>query len=155
MGPSYCNARIDRAANSELVLTTLPHFMHDDHDEIRKAVGELASHLRAHALRPYANFLVDLIASSSYIHASTQLLITLQEAPDKVDDVVDLAAHRFLDIYGSDVADLRTGAAGDAHYIADLVVRGLAQTRDKKRVSGLLDILDRLVELGVTALTEQ
>lgn len=73
----------------------------------------------------------------------------MQEAPDKVDDLVDLAAHRFLDIYGSDVADLRTGAAGDAHYIADLIVRGLAQARDKKRVSALLDILDRLVELGV------
>ena len=144
-----CSARIDCAANSELVLTTLRHFMHDDDDEIRKEVGELASHLRGHALRPYADFLADLIASPSYIHATPQLLITLQEAPDQVDDLVDLAAHRFLDIYGSDVADLRTGAAGDAHYIADLVVRGLAQTRDKQRVSALLDILDRLVELGV------
>ena len=62
---------------------------------------------------------------------------------------MDLAAHRFLDIYGSDVADIRTGAAGDARYISDLVVRGLAQTRDRKRVRALLDILDRLLELGV------
>lgn len=67
-----CSARIDRAANSELVLATLRHFMHDDDDEIRKAVGELASHLRGHALRPYANFLADLIASPSYTHATPQ-----------------------------------------------------------------------------------
>lgn len=47
------------------------------------------------------------------------------------------------------MADIRTGAAGDAHYISDLVVRGLAQTRDRQRITALLDILDRLLELGV------
>ena len=144
-----CGARVDRAANSELVLATLRHLMHDDDDEIRKAVGRLVSHLRGHSLRPFASFLAELIASPSYVHSTPQMLITLQEAPDKVDDLVDLAAHRFLDLYGSDVADIRTGAAGDAHYISDLVVRGLAQTRDRKRVSALLDVLDRLIELGV------
>ncbi|MET4097708.1 hypothetical protein [Arthrobacter sp. UYCu712] len=144
-----CSARVDRAANSELVLGTLRQLMHDDDDEVRKAVGELVGHLRGRSLRPFASVLADLIASPSYVHATPQLLITLQEAPDKVDDLVDLAAHRFLDIYGGDAADIRTGAAGDSHYIADLVVRGLAQALDKKRISALLDILDRMVELGV------
>lgn len=144
-----CSARVGRTANSELVLSTLRQFMHDDNDEIRKAVGQLASNLRGHDLRPFASFLADLIASPSYVDATPQLLITLQEAPDEVDELIDLAAHRFLDIHGSDVADIRTGAAGDAHYISDLVVRGLAQTHDKRRVSALLDVLDRLLELGV------
>lgn len=144
-----CAARVDRSADSELVLSTLRHLMHDEEDEVRKQVGTLAGHLRGGNLRPYAGFLADLIASPSYVHATPQLLITLQEAPDKVDDLVDLAAHRLLDVHGSDVADIRTGAAGDAHYISDLVVRGLAQTRDGKRVGALLDILDRLLEIGV------
>lgn len=144
-----CAARVDRSANSELVLSTLRYLMHDDDDEVRKEVGTLAGHLRGDDLRPYAELLTDLIASPSYVHATPQLLITLQEAPDKVDDLVDLAAHRFLDIHGDDVADRRTGAAGEAHYISDLVVRGLAQTRDRRRITALLDILDRLLELGV------
>jgi len=144
-----CAARVDRSADSELVLSTLRRLMHDENDEVRKKVGTLAAHLRGHDLRPYADFLADLIASPSYVHASPQLLLTLQEAPDKVDDLVDLAAHRFLNIHGEDVADIRAGAAGDAHYISDLVVRGLAQTRDRRRISALLDILDRLLELGV------
>ncbi|BCW48108.1 hypothetical protein StoSoilB13_04500 [Arthrobacter sp. StoSoilB13] len=144
-----CSSRLDRAADSELVLATLSQLMHDDADDVRKEVGALAGHLRGQALRPFHGFLSDLIASPTYAHATPQLLIALQEAPDEVDDLVDLAAHRFLDVYGSDVADIRTGAAGDAHYIADLVVRGLAQAPDKKRISALLDILDRLVELGV------
>jgi hypothetical protein len=123
--------------------------MHDEDDGVRKKVGTLAAHLRGDDLRPYAELLADLIASSSYVHATPQLLITLQEAPDKVDDLVDLAAHRFLNIHGQDVADIRTGAAGDAHHVSDLVVRGLAQTRDRGRITALLDILDRLLELGV------
>lgn len=144
-----CAARVDRSADSELVLSTLRRLMHDEDDEVRKKVGTLAGHMRGGDLRPYAEFLADLIASPSYGHATPQLLITLQEAPDKVDDLVDLAAHRFLNIHGEDVADIRTGAAGDAHYISDLVVRGLAQTRDRGRITALLDILDRLLELGV------
>jgi hypothetical protein len=47
------------------------------------------------------------------------------------------------------VADNRTGAVADTHYISDLVVRGLAQTRERERIAALLDILDRLLELGV------
>lgn len=86
------------------------------------------------------------MASKSYTHATTQFLITLQEVPDKVDDLVGLAAHRFLDVFGSDASDIRTGAVGGAHYISDLVVRGLAQPRNKQRISTLLD---RLLELGV------
>ncbi|MEI4748074.1 hypothetical protein [Rhodococcus erythropolis] len=144
-----CAARVDRSADSELVLSILRRLMHDEDDEVRKKVGDLAGHLRGDDLRPYAEFLADLIASPSYVHATPQLLITLQEAPDKVDDLVDLAAHHFLNIHGEDVADISTGAAGDARYISDLVVRGLAQTRDRRRITALLNILDRLLELGV------
>lgn len=144
-----CSARVDRAANSELLFSALHELMRDHDDEVRKAVAKVASNLRGQSLRPFAKLLTDLITSPTYVHATPQLLIALQEAPDKVDDLVDLAAHRFLDIYGRDAADIRTGAAGDAHYIADLVVRGLAQAQDERRVSALLDILDRMVELGV------
>lgn len=146
---AVCAARIDRSADSELVLAALRRLMGDEDDEVRKQVGTLAGHLRGDALHPYAEFLAELIASPSYVHATPQLLITLQEAPDQVDDLVDLAAHQFLNLHGDNVADIRTGAAGDAHYISDLVVRGLAQTRNRRRIAALLNILDRLLELGV------
>jgi hypothetical protein len=149
-----CSVRVGRAANSDLVFSTLRQLMHDDDGKVREVVGRLAGNLRGYALRPFAGLLSDLIASPSFADATPQLLITLQEAPDEVDELIDLAAHRFLDIHGSDVADIRTGAAGDAHYISDLVVRGLAQTHDKRRVSALLDVLDRLLELGVYGVDE-
>ena len=39
-------------------------------------------------------------------------------------------------------------AAGDAHYISELVLRGLAQTDDPAERSALLDIIDSMVRLG-------
>lgn len=37
----------------------------------------------------------------------------------------------------------------DAHYISELVVRGLAQSRDRIHRAALLQVLDLLLELGV------
>jgi len=121
----------------------------DADDEVRKAVAEVAPRLREKPLRPFAALLEALIDSPVYEHATPQLLLTLQYAPDKVDDLVLKAAQRFLSVYGAEAADIRTGAAGDARYISELVVRGLAQSRDRAHRAALLDVLDDLLTLGV------
>jgi len=141
--------RVDRTSNFELAVSALQQLMNDADDEVRKAVGKVAGHLRDDALQPFAPLLESLIDSPAYEDATPQLLITLQHAPDQVDDLVLKAAQRFLRIYGKQAGDIRTSAAGDAHYISELVVRGLAQSRDRPHRAALLDVLDRLLELGV------
>lgn len=147
-----------KTTNNELATETLIHLMNDDVDEVRKEAAEVASHLRHHSLRPFDRLLMALIDSSSYVHAATQLLITLDQAPDKVDELVLKASQRFLSVFGSDAADIRTEAAGDALYVGALVVRGLAQSQDRDHRAALLDVLDQLLELNVyginTAITE-
>ena len=145
-------------SNNVLATETLINLMNDEADEVRKETVEVASRLRRHPLRPFARLLKALIDTSSYAHAETQLLITLDQAPDKVDDLILKASRRFLDVFGSDAADIRTGAAGDALYVSKLVVRGLAQCQDRRHRAALLDVLDQLLELNVyginTAITE-
>lgn len=147
-----------KTTNNELATETLIHLMNDDVDEVRKETAEVASHLRHHSLRPFDRLLMALIDSSSYVHAATQLLITLDQAPDKVDELVLKASERFISVFGRAAADIRTGAAGDAFYVSKLVVRGLAQSQDRGHQAALLDILDQLLELNVyginTAITE-
>ena len=75
----------------------------------------------------------------------------MEETTDKVDDLIDLALHRFIEINGNDIANMQTRS----YRILDLVIRGLAQTKDKKRTSALLDILDRLVEINVFDINEK
>ena len=114
----------------------------------------MALHLREQPLQPFVKLLAALIDSPAYEHATPQLLVTLQYAPDRVDELVLRAAKRFVDVFGHDAADIRTGAAGDAHYISELVVRGLAQCRDRTHRAELLDVLDSLLELGAYGISE-
>lgn len=145
---------VDRTSNAELATATLIRLMNDDADEVREEAAAVAPHLREHPLQPFVQLLTALIDSPSYDHATPQLLLTLQYAPDRVDELVLKAAQRFVDVFGNDAADIRTGAAGDAHYISELVVRGLAQCRDRTHRAALLDVLDLLLELGVYGIND-
>lgn len=144
-----CARRVDRTLNAELACSTLIDLMNDDDDEVLKAAANVAPHLRGHPLRPFADLLTALIESPAYDHATPQLLLTLQHAPDKIDGLVLKASQRFISVFGNDASDIRTGAAGDAHYISELVVRGLSQSRNRGHRAALLDVLDALLELGV------
>lgn len=150
-----CTGMIGKSQGSELVLDALRKLMYDKDDEVCKMVGGICWSLRGHKLYPFTNFLKEFIKSPSYIHAIPQLLTCLEETTDKVDELIDLALHRFIDVNGGDIADIRTRASLDAYQVSDLVIRGLAQTKDKKRTSALLDILDRLVEINVFDINEK
>ena len=65
--------------------------------------------------------------------------------------MISLILHRFIEINGDDIANMQTRS----YRILDLVIRGLAQAKDKKRISALLDILDRLVEMNVYGINEK
>lgn len=144
-----CANLIDRTMNVELASSSLLILLEDDAPAVREAVAELAAHLRGKPLRPFARLLRALIESPAYEEATPQLLITLQNAPDKVDDLVLQTAKRFLFVFGVDASDIRTGAAGDAQYVSQLVLRGLAQSRDRRQRGALLDVLDALLDHGV------
>jgi hypothetical protein len=143
-----CSAMVDQTSNPDLAIETLTGLMNDKEHEVRAAVASLAPRLRDKKLRPFANLLKELIASDSYSESTPQLLLTLQHAPDRVDDLSLLAAQRFLQVYGKDAGDIRTAAAGDSSYVSELVVRGLAQSRSPRERSALLDVLDQLLEIG-------
>lgn len=149
-----CVNRIDHTSNLELAGSTLRSLMQDDETGVREAVSGLASHLCDHPLRPFADLLDALIASPAFEQAMPQLLITLQRAPDKVDELVLKGAQQFLAVFASDASDIRTSAAGDARYVSQLVVRGLAQSRDKTHRARLLDVLDSMLELGAYGVEE-
>ncbi len=146
--------RVHRTSNAVLATETLIRLMNDDADEVRKEAAAVVLRLREQPLQPFVQLLTALIDSPAYVHATPQLLLTLKDAPDKVDELVLSASQRFLDVFGNDAADIRTGAAGDAHYISELVVCGLPQCRDRSHRAALLDVLDLLLELGVYGIND-
>ena len=146
-----CVKMISASQDSKLVLDALHKLMNDEDGEVRKKVGELAEVFNGHELCLPVEFLKELIKSPTYIHVTPKLLIYLEKVTDKVDDLIDLALHRFIDINGNDIANIQTRS----YQIPDLVLRGLAQAKDKERTSALLDILDRLVEMNVFGINEK
>lgn len=146
-----CVKMISTSQDSKLVLDALHKLMNDEDDEVRKKVGEIAEVFNGHELCLPVDFLKELIKSPTYIHVIPQLLIHLEKVTDKVDDLIDLALHRFIEINGDDIANMQTRS----YRILDLVIRGLAQAKNKKRISALLDILDYLFEMNVYNLNEK
>lgn len=146
-----CVKMISASQDSKLVLDALHKLMNDEDDEVRKKIGEIAEVFNGHELCLPADFLKELIKSPTYIYVIPQLLIHLEKVTDKVDDLIDLALHRFIEINGDDIANMQTRS----YRILDLVIRGLAQAKDKKRISALLDILDYLFEMNVYNINEK
>lgn len=89
-----------------------------------------------------------LIASPAFPEAASQLLLTLETAPDQVNALALLTAERFVELFGVDASDASTGASADARDVGQLVVRGLAQTRVADERAALLDVLDQLLLVG-------
>lgn len=121
---------------------------------MRKVVSEVAAALRGESLRPFDGILKTLMASPAFRDALPQLLITLERAPDRIDDLALLCVQRFVEVCGNDAGDIRTGAAGDARKVSKLIVRGLAQSRSPAGRSALLDVLDDLLMVGAYGLED-
>lgn len=149
-----CSARVARASNGRLVREALTALLNDHDPGVRKAAAECASVLRGQPLRPFADLLHVLIGSPAFRGAANQLLLAVEEAPDRIDDLVLESGQRLLSSMGTDAEGGRRGGFGDAHHLSELVVRGLAQSWDIAHRAALLDILDDLLMLGVYGVGE-
>jgi hypothetical protein len=146
--------RAPRAANAAKAATALGAFLDDDDIEVRRQAATIAAELRDARLRPYRNVLKQLINSNTFSEALGQLVLALEHAPDDVDDIILLCAQRFVDVLGIEASDIRTGAAGDAGDVAQLVISAYFRAQDASERSALLDVLDGLLEVDAFGIDE-
>jgi hypothetical protein len=140
--------RLANSANAAVAGAALLTLVGDSSQEVREAAAEVAGALRDQALRPFEAVLTALMESPAFESALPQLLITLEHAPDRVDDLVLLCARRFVEVLGAQAGDIRTAAAGDARQVGQLIIRGLAQATTVSERAALLDVLDGLLRSG-------
>ncbi|MFE7622532.1 hypothetical protein [Streptomyces sp. NPDC057509] len=121
----------------------------DDPDEnVRKAIAEFASVVRGKRLRPLRDPLKKLMESASFEEALPQLLITIDDAPDRVDDLALQCARRFIELQGSASGNIQNRAAADARHVGELLVRAYAQSTSSESRGQVLDLLDQLLLVG-------
>ncbi|MFF7815392.1 NACHT domain-containing protein [Streptomyces sp. NPDC007945] len=149
-----CAQRLLNTGDQALAHHALVQFFHDPEEGVREAAAAVAVALRGRRLGRVRRTVTALIDSDAFAPALPQLLITLEEAPDRVDELVLACVRRFLTVFGAASADLATGAAADAHHIGELLVRAHAQATSAARRSEILDLLDRLLLRGSYGVAE-
>ncbi|MFG3019991.1 hypothetical protein ACGFZQ_15825 [Streptomyces sp. NPDC048254] len=149
-----CAQRLLNTGDAALAHHALVRFFHDSEEEVREAAAAVAAELRDRRLGPYRRTITALIDSRAFGAALTQLLITLEHAPDRVDELVLTCVRRFLTVFGPASADPPRRAAGAARHIGRLLVRAYVQATSPARRSEILDLLDRLLLLGSYGVAE-
>ncbi|MFB8242946.1 hypothetical protein ACFC58_41065 [Kitasatospora purpeofusca] len=143
-----CARRLVNTGDAALAHHALVRFFHDPEETVREAAADVAAALRGERLGPVRRTVTALMESATFESALPQLLITLREAPDRVDELVLTCVRRFLTVFGAVSADLANRAAADAHHIGELLVRAHSQATSAARRSEILDLLDDLLLLG-------
>ncbi|MFJ4565335.1 hypothetical protein ACIP4U_16775 [Streptomyces caelestis] len=149
-----CAQRLLNTGDAALAHHALVRFFHDPEEAVREAAATVAAALRGRRLGPHRRTLTALIDSRAFGAALPQLLITLEDAPDRVDELVLTCARRFVTVFGAASADLARGVAADARDIGRLLVRAYVQASSPALRSGILDLLDQLLLLGSYGVAE-
>jgi hypothetical protein len=143
-----CAQRLARTADPVTAAAALRQFFSDADEDVRQATAQVATTLRGQALLPFAELLTALIDSPSFTAASPHLLMTLQQASDRIDELVVHCARRFLDEHATEVGDLSTAAAGQVQNLGRLIVRAYAQATTAAARGTILDLIDELLLHG-------
>jgi len=145
-------ARIRWAEDPEL-LDVLARMFDDDDEEVRNGAATVAGNLRGEPLARYRALLTAFIASPS-ADDPTQLLLTLEHAPEPEHDLTLQLAHQIVDTEAHELGDIRTGAAGDARYLTQLLLRSYSLVEDATLRAQLLDVIDRLLEVNAYGIAD-
>ena len=127
------------------LLDRLAHLFEDEDEGTREAAATVVPNLRGQPLARYRSLLSAYIASDAAVDP-TQLLITLEHAPEPEHELILQVARRMIETQGSALGDIRTGAAGDARYLTQLLLRSYSVVDDTALRSAILDAIDELLE---------
>jgi hypothetical protein len=145
---AVCAHRLPHTSNFVAASAILRQLADDQDQDVREVVAGVAPALRGQALRPFEDVLMSLIRSPSFDDAVDQLLITLEHAPDRIDDLIMACSQRFVEVFGTDIGNIATRAAGNANEVGRLVLRAYAQAPTGPDRSAALDLIDKLLLTG-------
>jgi hypothetical protein len=142
---TICAHRLDTTAESVRAATALAALCDDAEEAVRSEAAQVAAALRDKPLTPHRDLIEHLIASAAFEAACTQLLITLDHATERVDELIVATTRRFLDCYRGQLSSIATHAAADAREIGTLLLRAYAQAQDASARGKVLDLIDDLL----------
>lgn len=142
---TICAHRLAITAESERAGAALTELFDDAEGEVRDKAAEFAGALRGRHLEPHRGVIEALIASAAFEEANTQLLITLEQSTERLDDLILATTRRFVATFKDQMTSIATHAAADARTVGALLLRAYAQAQSPDARSEVLDLIDDLL----------
>ena len=121
----------------------------DDNEDVRKNASDCFRDFEGDQLGEYGQLIEQFVDSRAFTDNYPQLLYALNRTTASIPEFSLLACERFMDVAGAEAADISTRAAGDANNVISLTMRAYQQSSDAAGTARSLDLIDRLMELGV------
>jgi hypothetical protein len=140
-----CAHRLPITSDAAAASAALKQFIDDPDDEVRDAAAEVAGALRNRPLAPHQELIHGLLASGAFPDALPQLLITLDQSTERVDELILATTRRFIDVFGGELSSISSRASADARHVGELVLRAYNQASDSEARAATLDLIDELL----------
>jgi hypothetical protein len=141
-----CAANLRTASFRSVCEEALIALFNSPHEKVRAKAGTCFHGFRGEDLAAYEELVGAFVQSPAFASHYFHLIYALDQTTAKLPNVTCLACERFLDTFGRQAGDIRTGHAADADMVCRLIVRAYSQTRDEGLQTRSLDVIDRMVQ---------
>jgi hypothetical protein len=141
-----CAANLRAASFRSVCEESLITLFNSPYERVRSRAGTCFRGFEGENLGAYEELTDAFVQSPAFASHYFHLIYALDQTTAKLPRVTCLACERFLNIFGREAGDLRTGRLADADMVCRLIVRAYSQTTDSELQTKCLDIIDRMVQ---------
>ena len=124
----------------------LLRLFNDSDEKVRQKVA-ICFHSRSlegQSLESYKNLIDQFCDSAAYCENPSSILRALEQSTHQLPGITCVVCEKFLDRFGDEARDIRTGRAGDVVFVARLVFRTYHQHQSDEWASRCLDLIDQM-----------
>jgi hypothetical protein len=141
-----CAANLRTASFRSVCEETLIALFNSPYEKVRSKAGTCFRGFEGEELSAYEELVEAFVQSPSFASDYFSLIYALDQTTAKLPNVTSLACERFLNTFGREAGDIRTGRSADAGMVCRLIVRVYSQTNDEGFQTRCLDVIDRMVQ---------
>ena len=147
-------ANVKTATYRSFCEEALIKLFNDAAEDVRVAASDCFRQFEGDQLGGYDALIGKFVESKAFPDNYHQLLRPMEQTTAKIPAVILSACERFINIAGPEAADIRTRQAGEVNSVIQLTMRVYQQNSEKEVQARNLDLIDRLMELGVYGINE-
>jgi hypothetical protein len=144
-----CAANLRTARFRSVCEEALIALFNSPYEKVRSKSGTCFHGFEGDELGAYENLVDTFVQSPAFASHYFHLIHALDQTTAKLTKATCSVCERFLNIFGREASDIRTGHAADVDMVCRLIVRVYSQTRDEELQTRCLDVIDHMVQMRV------